>query len=136
MIDWERTHDWLLHCFAHDLAQLTILFDHDRPSLRELMALRKSLPEFGDLSPAAARERARAIGRVALEEMWGPEARRLAVRLQHAGLRTEIRNTSYISYLPIDRTTGAALLIEDEAESRRVTDEMLRAGIPVAHFAE
>jgi hypothetical protein len=94
------------------------------------------LPEFQQLAPAAARDRAGAGGRVQLGELPGPEATRLLECLRQAGLRAELRNTSCASYLPLDRTTGAALLIEDEGEARRVAEEMIRDGIPVEHVAE
>jgi hypothetical protein len=136
MFQWNRTHDWVLQCFETDRADLTVLFDGARPSLRELAALRRCLPEFRHLPPAATRNRAGTSGRLELGELPGPEARRLVEDLQHAGLRTELRNTSCVSYLPLDRTTGAALIVEDEAESRRLAADMMRAGIPVEHLAE
>jgi hypothetical protein len=136
MIHWDSTHDWVLTRFESDRAELTVLFDEASPSLRELIALRRCLPEYRQLTPAAARDRAGTGGRVELGELPGPEARRLSEGLQQAGLRSELRNTSRISYLPVDRTTGAAMLIEDEGEARRVAEEMIRAGIPVEHLAE
>ncbi len=69
-------------------------------------------------------------------ELPGPEARRLLDELRRAGLRAELRNTSGVSYLPLDRTTGAALLVQDAAESRRVAEEMIQAGVPVEWLAE
>jgi hypothetical protein len=136
MIHWDRTHDWVLQCFESDRAELTVLFDGARPSLRELAALRRCLPEFQQLAPAAARDRAGAGGRVELGELPGPEARRLLDCLRQAGLRAELHNTSCVSYLPLDRTIGAVLLIEDEGEARHLAEEMIRDGIPVERVAE
>lgn len=136
MFHWDRTHDWVLQCFESDQAQLTVLFDEARPSIRELAALRRCLPDFRHLAPAAARSRAGTAGRLELGELPGPEARRLSECLRQAGLKAELRNTSCVSYLPLDRTTGAALLIEDDGEARRLAEEMIRAGIPVEHLAE
>jgi phosphatidylserine/phosphatidylglycerophosphate/cardiolipin synthase-like enzyme len=136
MLEWDRTHDWVVHCFESDRAELTVLFDGARPALRELAALRRCLPEFRDLPPATARARAGADGRLALGELPGPEARRLSDDLRRAGLRAELRNTSAVTYLPLDRTTGAALIVEDDAEARRLAEQMIRAGVPVERVAE
>src|SRR4051812_19237605 len=123
MFQWDRTHDWVLQCFETDRADLTVVFDGARPSLRELAALRRCVAEFRQLPPAAARNRAGTSGRLELGELPGPEGRRLSEDLQQAGLRVELRNTSRVSYLPLDRTTGAALLIEDEDEAQRLAEE-------------
>ena len=102
---------------ATDWADLTVVFERVRPSLRELAALRGCMAEFRQLPLAEARNRAGTNGRLELGEIPGPEARRLSEDLQQAGLRVELRNTSRVSYLPLERTTGAALLIEDEGEA-------------------
>ena len=74
--------------------------------------------------------------RLELGKLPGPEARRLLDDLRRAGLRTELRNRSRVSYLPLDRTTGTALLVEDEAEAQRLVQDMIRAGVPVKRVAE
>ncbi len=88
------------------------------------------------MSPAAARAFAGTGGRLELGEFPGPQARRLLDQLGGAGLRTELRVTSGVSYLPLDRTTGAALIVEDNAEARILAEEMIRAGVPVERVAE
>ena len=116
MFQWDCTHHWVLQCLATDWADLTVVFERVRPSLRELAALRGCRAEFR-LPLAAARNPAGTSGRLELGKLPGPEARRLSEDLQQAGLRVELRNTSRVSYLPLERTTGAALLIEDEGEA-------------------
>ena len=71
-----------------------------------------------------------------LGEMPGIAARRMFEALKQVGLRTELRSTSALSFLPLDRTTGATILIEDNAEARRLAEEMIRAGVPVERIAE
>src|SRR6185503_7697293 len=114
MLDWDRTHDWILQRFTSDRATLMVLFEASKPSLRELVALRQCLPSFKDIPPAAARAQGGSSGRLELGELPGPEARRLQSKLQRAGVRSEVRVTSTVSYMPLDRTTGLAWLIEDE----------------------
>jgi hypothetical protein len=136
MVDWDRSHDWVLTCYESDRAELTVLFDQSQPSVHELVALRRCLPAFREVSPADARTRAGAGGRLELGELAGPEARRLLDELRRAGMRTELRNTSTVSYLALDRTTGSALLVEDHAEAELLAEEMIRAGVPVERLAE
>lgn len=57
-------------------------------------------------------------------------------QLRKAGLQAEIRNTSAVSYLPLDQTLGVSLLVEDEAEASRLVAELIQAGIPVENLAE
>jgi hypothetical protein len=40
-------------------------------------------------------------------------------------------SASFVSYLPYDRTTGCAWLIEDDAEATAIAQAMLAAGVPV-----
>jgi len=47
------------------------------------------------------------------------------------GLITVAENASFVSYVPFDRTTGCAWIIEDWNEARAVVESMIAAGIPV-----
>jgi len=136
MLDWDRTHDWVLQRFSSDRAELMVLFEASQPSLRELMALRQCLPSFKDIPPAAARAQAGSSGQLELGELPGPEARRLQSKLQRVGVRSEVRVTSRVSYTPLDRTTGLAWLIEDEADAARIAVQMIQAGVPVEDTTE
>jgi hypothetical protein len=60
-----------------------------------------------------------------------PEARHLIEKAQAEGLEAVAERASFVSYLPYDRTTGCAWLIEDDAEAWAVAQAMLAAGVPV-----
>ena len=45
-------------------------------------------------------------------------------------------NTSFVSYLPFDRTTSCVWLIEDDAESSEVAQAMIAAAVPVHEVEE
>lgn len=62
--------------------------------------------------------------------------RRLLENLNRAGLTTAVRNTSFVSYLPLDRTTNSAMLVEDDEEARELAERMIRAGVPVQEITE
>jgi hypothetical protein len=59
------------------------------------------------------------------------EAKRLIKVARAAGLSVLAENLSFISYLPYDRTTGCAWLIDNDAEARSVAEAMIAAGVPV-----
>jgi hypothetical protein len=50
MSDWDRTRNWMVHCTRHDRLRLVLTWDSGRPSTRELLALRKLCPEYGESS--------------------------------------------------------------------------------------
>ncbi len=131
MPEWDRTHDWVLSRHYTERATLMVLFQGGRPSVSELATLRRCLPWLRHLAPVVLRDRIGQSGNLDLGEFDGREARRWQEDLKGAGLQVVIRDTSFTSYLPIDRTTGAALLVEDEEKARELVEEMMRAGVPV-----
>jgi hypothetical protein len=131
MLAWDRTHDWVLHRFFNDLARITIHFSAGRPSLAEIAALRRCLPQFRDIAPAAVKEKIAGSRTLSLEVMPTPGARKLVEALQNEGLQALADDVSYVSYLPHDRTIDCALIIEDDAESAAVAQSMIAAGVPV-----
>jgi hypothetical protein len=47
------------------------------------------------------------------------------------GLDVVAESASFTSYLPYDKTTGCAWLIENDAECQAVAEAMIAAGVPV-----
>ena len=92
---------------------------------------RRCLPQFRDLSPAAVRAQVGQSGELPLGVLPSPEGRRLIEAVQGQGLRVVAEGASSVGYLPLDRTTGCAWLIENELEARAVVQAMLAAGVPV-----
>jgi hypothetical protein len=68
---------------------------------------------------------------LSLGAMSSPEARRLIATVEGQELQVVAEDASFVSYLPIDRTTGCAWLLEDDAEMAAIAIEMLRLGVPV-----
>ena len=131
MVSWDRTHDWVVQRYYNDLTRVTIRFPQGTPSVNELIAVRRSLPQFRDTPPAELRAAIASTGSLPLGEMPTREAMRLIEAAREAGLSVLAENVSFISYLPYDRTTGCALLIEDDAEARSIAEAMIAAGVPV-----
>jgi hypothetical protein len=131
MLTWDRSHDYVLHRFWNDLTRLAVRFKAAPPSVHELAALRRCLPQFRDVAPAVLRGEIGDSQQVSLGEMPTPVARHMIEAAQAEGLEVVTESASFVSYLPYDRTTGCAWLIEDDAEAAAVAQAMLDAGVPI-----
>src|SRR5262245_62074562 len=131
MLTWDRTHDYVLHRVWNDLTRVTIQFRNAPPSAQELVALRRCLPQFRDIAPATLRSQIGDSRQLSLGELPGPEARSVIEAVQAQGFDVVAESASFLSYLPYDRTTGCAWLIEDETEAAAVAQAMLQEGVPV-----
>jgi hypothetical protein len=131
MLDWDRSHDWVLQHFWTDQTRVTICFRQGAPSLGELVALRRCLPEYRDVPPADLKAMIGDTGSLPLDILPTPDARRLIDAARGQGLEVVAESASFVSYIPFDRTTGCAWLIEADAEREAVARSMLEAGIPV-----
>src|SRR5690349_13999066 len=117
MLSWDRTHDWVLERFWHDLTRVTIQFRQAPPSVAELVAVRRCLPQFRHMAPAAVRAMIGETRVLPLGVLTSPEARELIQTAEAEGLTVLAEGASQVSYVPFDRTTGCAWLIEDEVEA-------------------
>jgi hypothetical protein len=131
MLSWDHSHDWVVQRFYNDLTRVMIRFERGGPSLNELIALRRCLPQFRDTPPAKLQDAIGSTGLIDLGAMPTPDAKRLIKVTQAAGLDVQSENVSFIRFLPFDRTTGCAWLIENDAEARFVAEAMIAAGVPV-----
>jgi hypothetical protein len=128
---WDKTHDWVLIRSWNDLTRVTILFQQVPPSVAELVAIRRCLPQCRHMAPARVRAAVGEPGALPLGVLPSPEARQLIQVAEAQGLRVVAEGASVVCCLPFDRTTGCAWLIEDEAEAVAVLQAMLAAGAPV-----
>jgi hypothetical protein len=133
MLDWDRTHDWELVEVYHDLTRVAIQFRQAAPSLTELLAVRRCLPQFRHMAPEAVRAVIGESGGLPLGVLPSPEARELIRMAEAVGLRVMAEGASAVGYLPFDRTTGCGMLIENDEEAAALVQEMLAAGVPIRH---
>jgi hypothetical protein len=131
MASWDRSHDWVVQRHYNDVTRVTIRFGRGAPTVADLLAVRRCLPQFRNTPPAELRALIGSTASLPLGEMPTREALRMVEATKAAGLEVVAVNASFISYLPYDRTTDCALLIEDEAEARSVAAAMIAAGVPV-----
>jgi len=131
MDTWNRDDEWEVQRTFHERASIYVTINtQDRPA--QMASLRRLVPSLGELSPSQLRDRIDERGRIEIEDMEGRIARKLTDELLSAGLEVDRVDTSVVSVLPFNRTHSFAWLIEDPAESKRIADEMISAGVPVA----
>ncbi len=99
--------------------------------MAELAAVRRCLSQYRYMAPATVRNIIGDSGELYLGVFPTSEARSIVETARGEGLEVVTADASFVSYLPQDRTTGCAWIIEDEAESQAVATSMLAAGIPV-----
>ena len=131
MLTWDRTHDYVLHRISNDLTRVTIRIRDAPPSVQELAALRRCLPQYRDVAPTTIRSQIGDCRQLSLGDMPSPEARRVIEAVQAQGLEVVAESASFVCYLPYDRTTGCAWLIEDDEQAAAVAQAMLQEGVPV-----
>jgi hypothetical protein len=131
MIDWDKAHDWVLVRFEHTSTKIVIYFKEDIPAASELKAVKRLAPECRNASTMGLRKQIIGDGKLALHNIPISDAVKIISDLEQEGLNVILEIAFSTSYLPIDRTTNSAWLIEDELESFQVAVEMIAAGIPI-----
>jgi len=135
---WDGTEDWEFGAFYRTETELFVVFEGERPTLRELVALRKLDPRLCDVPPAEARARGSEGPRYSLGESGGIEAPDVCDRAAALGLTVEGEDRSGVSYLSVRQNgdgTVLACIIDDDL-ARRVAERMIAAGRPVAVVEE
>jgi len=126
---WDRSHQWVLHCYHHKQVKVTATMDGPH-LVPQLMAARQIWEKFQTMLPAQVRERI-VNGRLPLGVVSTTEWWRMREKAATLGLKLEAEGTSTVTYLPEDKTAGAAWHIDSEAEMLKIAKEMMAAGVPV-----
>jgi hypothetical protein len=74
MLTWDRSHDYVLYRFWNDLTRVTIRFHKAPPSVHEIVALRRALPQFQNIAPALLRDQIGSSWELSLGTLPTPEA--------------------------------------------------------------
>jgi hypothetical protein len=131
MLNWDRSHDFVLLRWRRDLTSITIRFQTSSPSVAELIALRRFLPRFRDMAPRAVREMIGHSQELRLDALPTPEAILLIEEAEREGLDVHAEQKSFTGYQPYDRTIGCAWLIENGDEAAAVVQTMIAEGVQV-----
>ncbi|MCC7423420.1 MAG: hypothetical protein IT428_24350 [Planctomycetaceae bacterium] len=131
MHDWDRSHSWIVHRCNYRQSRVVIHFVAETPSVSELMAVRRAIPEFRDTSPAALRSMIGSTGVLRTKTM-NPNDVKSALRLALSqNLTATEEDMSYSELVPYDKTEDVDLVLDDKEEMRAVAEAMIAAGIKV-----
>lgn len=131
MSSWDREGDWVLYRIRREITSLTIRFRSAPPSVMELAAIRKVVPEFRDSPPITIRDRIGCSRELSLGVLPTHEAQRVVEEVQAVGLEVIAESRTVVGYLPFNRTTRCARLVEDYDEAEALVQSMLQSGVPV-----
>ena len=104
MIDWDKTHDWVLIKFEHTSTRIVIHFKEDIPIASELKAVKRAVPECRTASTIGLRKQIIEDGSLALYNIPISAAINVISDLEKEGFNVILEIAFSTSYLPIDRT--------------------------------
>ncbi|MBB02171.1 MAG: hypothetical protein CMJ47_05965 [Planctomyces sp.] len=129
---WDRSIHWVLEKTHHHRFDVSVVLDKPLTT-HTLAAIRKLNPDLQQTPITELKSRLFGQSSFPLGTVNGTRCRELDSAATQLGLRLNITNSSFTSYLPIDKTNGQIWLIEDAIDAKRIVDEMLAAGVEVQH---
>ena len=122
--------EWCLHVIHRHERRLVIVFDSAGPTARDVSAMRQVFEELRAQPANVVWATIKGLQRVPLTEVHSPvDAPGLTEAARRSGLVVEVLATDTVEYLPFNRKTNTALLIESDDLKARVAQRMLAAGV-------
>ena len=133
---WDHANGWTLSAHYRECSRLCVLFA-GKPTLEELKATRSLLPLSPTLSLKEFFHRYSSATQIDIGVLPTRQAICVADDCTKAGLEVVLKDESFVSYLPVNPSTGCALLIgENDELAERVCRRMLENGIPITQQIE
>ncbi len=133
---WDGSEDWGLSANYNSQSSVKIVFSGNQPTIKEIAAVRKLITAYQNIPAIEVRSLLSNRKEIDLGILSSIETSQIKERAVQLNLTIIAIESSYTSYLPINRTTNHALLIEDNTLARRVTAKMLEFGVPIIDYAE
>ena len=129
---WDRSIHWVLVETHHHQFDVSVILDSPLTA-QTLAAIRTLVPELQ--TTPVSELKSRLCGRSTFEigTVNGQRCRDLDSVSHQLGLQLHITNSSFTSYLPIDKTNNQMWVIEDDSEAKKIADEMIAAGVEIQH---
>ncbi|WBR99981.1 hypothetical protein OU994_16795 [Pseudoduganella sp. SL102] len=124
---------WVLQCLSGHYVDLSLTFGSVGPSNAELMAARRTVPEYASLPLNEVLAELRGRHTLPLGRFLSDEARNVAATCRRQGLCVLEAVIKAPRYLPTNEVSQTVLLIEDDAIAREVFALALQHGVPVRH---
>ena len=127
--------EWCLRITHRHERRIVVTFDRPGPTVSDVVRMREVFEELQSRSAQAIWTEVRGELRVVLRQVYSPvDAPGVAERAWAQGLRVEVIGADTVSYLPFNRKTEAALVIESDELLASVAERMLVAGAPSEHI--
>ena len=124
---------WVLLRVNHQTLAVVVTFSAGGPTLREVAAMRATVPAFAAMPPSDAFASLKGRSRVSLGDFESKEGRNLATRCKQNGLVVEVAATDKSSYLPFNEQSNQCLIIEDNFLAEQICQQAISQGIRVKH---
>ena len=133
---WDGSENWGLIQYNASLTKLEVHFVSDVPTVAEIIALRKLIPEYRNLPLKEIKLKLGSSGYLLLGTFSGHEAISIYYRGINLNLDMERHDVSTIYYQIIEQATETVLTIENKDLERRIAQTMLEHGIPIVGYVE
>jgi hypothetical protein len=132
---WEEE-GWELSAFYHSRLSLRIVFCGNSPTIQELAAVRKLLDGFRERPVNEVKKEIGSVKELFIGDFPSFAGRDLCQKAEKLHLTIIAKDTSFTSYLPFNRKTNIALIIEDGNDSKAITQKMIDSGISIVNFPD
>ena len=133
---WQAGSEWGLSQRIQAATELVIVFPAGQPTTKELVSLRQISPAHRNTPVAALKASLSDTPNLSLGDFSAYQAHELAAAARQHGLQVQLNDRTEISYLPVHKRTGDALIIEDDQLARAVTERMINAGVTIISAIE
>jgi hypothetical protein len=122
---WDGTQHWVLTEGIIPREVVYVHFKGDTPSMQELMALRKLLPEFQHMPVQALKKQLGNLKTLILGAYYPSESLHMVHRAMALDLKIEQQDQSYTGYIPYHPNTGSLLILNHLELLARIVDKLL-----------
>lgn len=132
---WDGTEKgWVLERFDRDLIEIEILFSNSGPSIKEIQALRSAIPEYSHRKIQEVFSDLQGLSKLWIGEFESIEGRRIVKACEKEKIRVRIKERVETHFMPVNKITQMALVIEDESLALEVAKEGMRQGMEVEYI--
>ena len=131
---WDGSEQWVLLKVEQHLTRLTLRFTTKEPSISEIQAVRRLLPQYQQLPPAQVKAILGDCGEFELPLLPRAEAEKLSAQAKELDLCPKSVDASYTGYSPFCPVNRSVCMIEGDALAAQVYRRMLDSGVPVVDY--
>jgi hypothetical protein len=133
---WDKRNGWGLSQHTYSEISINVIFSNNIPNMKEIFDIRKLSKEFREISIVKIKSKIGNNGKAFIGKFGSIEANRIINRAKELNLTLGVIEECIITYLPVNKESKNALIIEDDELANNITKRMLDEGIPIIEFIE